>query len=136
MASASGHRFVSPLRISSTVRPTRNGISTPVPMATAASANETITPRRYGRRKVRSRQKVPTHHLLYFVKYGVPAIVEDRGEVAADEDAVGERPERPQRQCVADRVAHESAAARSRLEIVRVVPHAVGPRELHVDEAP
>jgi hypothetical protein len=35
-----------PFSMSSTVRPTRNGISTPVPMAAAASANDATTPRR------------------------------------------------------------------------------------------
>src|SRR4051795_2233689 len=107
IAIASGQRFVSPLRISSTVRPTRNGISTPVPIATAASTNETITPRRYGRRKVRSRQKVPKRSLLYFVKYGLSAVVEDRREVASDKCAVGERAERAEGQRVAHRVAHD-----------------------------
>src|SRR3954462_15149185 len=115
IANASGQRFVSPLRISSTVRPTRNGISTPVPIATAASENETITPRRYGRRKVSSRQKVPKRPLLYFVKYGVSAVVEDRREVASDKCAVGERAERAEGQRVAHRVAHEGAPVRRRL---------------------
>ena len=58
IASASGQRSWLPWRISSTVRPTRNGISVPTPIATAASRNDAITPRRYGRRNPRSRQKV------------------------------------------------------------------------------
>ena len=43
---ASGQRLSPPLPISSTVRPTRYGMSTPTPMAAAASANDTITPLR------------------------------------------------------------------------------------------
>ena len=42
-AIASGQRSVPPPRISSTVRPTRNGIRTPVPIAAAASTNEAAT---------------------------------------------------------------------------------------------
>ena len=44
-ATASGQRSVAPVRISSTVRPTRKGIRTPTPIATAASTNDTMTPR-------------------------------------------------------------------------------------------
>ena len=42
----SGHRSVLPWRIRSIVSPTMNGMSTPAPIATAASRNETLTPRR------------------------------------------------------------------------------------------
>ena len=45
-ASASGQRLAPPLSISLTVCPTRYGMSTPVPIANAASTNEKITPRR------------------------------------------------------------------------------------------
>ena len=46
IASASVLSESPPFSMSSTVRPTRNGISTPVPIAAAASANDAATPRR------------------------------------------------------------------------------------------
>ena len=45
-AIASGQRLAPPLPMSSTVRPTRYGISTLTPIAAPASRNERITPRR------------------------------------------------------------------------------------------
>src|SRR4051812_47910478 len=104
-------------------------MKTLTPIATAASTNETITPRRYGRRNPRSRKNVCTCPLT-LLSEALPdravAEVEDRGEVARDQQPPRERAERPERQRVADGVAHHGAAAGVRLEVVRVVPEPVG----------
>ncbi len=68
MAPTSGQRFAWPSRMSSTVRPTRYGIATVMPIARPASTNDQMTPERYGRRKTSRRQKTFTAYLLYLVK--------------------------------------------------------------------
>src|SRR3954463_13222954 len=68
-------------------------------------------------------------------RHGPTPEVEDRLEVAADEQPVGELTERAEADRVADDVAHERPAVAVGRERVRVVPERVGAAHLDVDEA-
>ena len=66
---------------------------------------------------------------------GLGAVVEDPPQVAADEEAVGDRAERAERERVADAVVDDRRVLAVLLEYVRVLPERVRPLELGVEEA-
>jgi hypothetical protein len=74
------------------------------------------------------------HGLAESALYRLAPVVEDPLEVAADDRAVEKLAERPERERIADAVAHDHVVS-VRLEAVDMVPVAVGPAELPVGEA-
>src|SRR5207342_1640924 len=63
------------------------------------------------------------------------AVVEDPPQVPTNEEAVGERADRPERNLVANPIADRGLALPVRLEEVRVLPERVRPLQLDIDEA-